>query len=905
MSSKRELNNIIGQKFGRLTVIRRGKNNKNNMVMWWCKCDCGNPNLKLIEYANLKSGGTTSCGCYNRERFIESNRKYNIYDLSGEYGIGYTNKGEEFYFDLEDYNKIKDYYWFKTNYGYIATVTNVGNEVLMHRFILGLPKFNFDIEVDHIKHKRYDNRKSELRIVDKSKNQKNKVLQANNTSGVAGVNWNKSHGKWCARININEKRVELGYYSNFEDAVTVRKEAEEKYYKEYSYKNSMKLNITNKGDVKMGKMNRIKEITKILNDARNEYYNNSNNIMSDAEYDNLFDELSALETETGVILSNSPTQTVGYTVQSKLNKSTHEYPMLSLDKTKNGDDLIKFISNKDALFMFKLDGLTICNTYENGVLTKSETRGDGAIGEDITENAKVFSNLPLTIPYKGKLITFGEAIIDYDTFNNINSKLPEDERYKNPRNLCSGTVRQLDSKVCAERNVRFIAWRLVEGSESNSFKVRLEELNNYGFEVVQYVHFPSDKEELDNLIYTAKVAAESKGLPIDGLVVGFDNIKYGESLGMTNHHLKSQLAFKYSDDTVQTKMKYIDWTMGKTGVLTPTAVFQPCEIEGSTVERASLHNVSIFKEMCPTVGCTANVYKANCIIPQVKSFEEDGISDIDVYSIPKVCPICGEKTAIIKEKDTEVLVCTNSSCKGKLLGKLTHFVSKNAMNIDGLAEAQISQFIELGWLLQFEDIYTFPMRKEIMTLEGFGKRSFEKLSSAIEASRNTTLQRLIYSLSIPNVGKDASKKISQKCKGELRAFKYLINDCYNWTKIDGIGDVINQSIQDYFNNSDNKFYFMQLLEWISILPEESNVSVSSKSLDGKSFCITGSLVKYSNRDALVKDIETHNGKVVSGVTRKTDYLLTNDVSSGSSKNQKARELSIPVITEEQFMAMIK
>ena len=654
----------------------------------------------------------------------------------------------------------------------------------------------------------------------------------------------------------------------------------------------------------MEKVIRIKELVKQLNIYRDEYYNKNNPSISDQEYDKLFDELTLLEKETGTILSNSPTQTVGYTVQSKLNKSTHEHPMLSLDKTKSEDDLINFIGNRDALLMFKLDGLTVCNTYENGKLIKSETRGDGVEGEDITENAKVFSNLPLTIPCKNKLVVFGEAVIDINTFNEINSKLPENDQYKNPRNLCSGTVRQLDSKVCAERNVRFIAWRLVEGSGTNSFKRRLEDLNSYGFEVVPWVNFPSDKEELDYLIDTGKVDANKNGLPIDGLVVGFDDIEYGESLGMTNHHLRGQLAYKYSDDIVATRLTDIEWSMGKTGCLTPVALFKPCEIDGTTVERASLHNVSIMKDLDLQMNCIVNVYKANMIIPQIKSAEFDGNETANI-EIPKVCPICGGDTKIIKDKETEVLMCTNDNCKGKLLGRLTHFVSKAAMNIESLAEAQLSQFIELGWLTKLVDIYNLPMRKEIMALDGFGKKSFDKLVSAIETSRQTTLQRVIYSLSIPNVGKDASKKISQKCCGELEAFKYLINSKYDWSEIDGIGSVINQSIYDYFT-LENKLDFMELLERLEINSDSgNNINSNNKSLEGLTFVITGSVEHYKNRDELKAEIESRNGKVSGSVSTKTNYLINNDNMSTSGKNKKAKELNIPIITENQFLEMIK
>ena len=660
----------------------------------------------------------------------------------------------------------------------------------------------------------------------------------------------------------------------------------------------------------MNTVERIKKLTSILNYARNEYYNNSNSEITDSEYDRLFDELSQLEKETGMILSNSPTQTVGYGVVSKLEKVKHNHPMLSLDKTKSVDDIVNFLGDKDGIAMLKMDGLT-CSTGYNEYLTSAETRGNGEEGEDVLSNAKTITNLPLHISLEDTLIVDGEVIIDYDSFNKINENLSDDEKYKNPRNLASGSIRQLDSSIAAKRNMKFIAWKVISGINSNNHSTRLNELEELGFTVVPFVTIYNLKsrhlmeEKIEDAITKLKQMAIQLHYPIDGIVFGYDDIAYGESLGMTGHHLKSQIAYKFYDDTVQSKMKHIDWTMGKTGVLTPTAVFEPCEIEGSTVERASLHNVSIFKEMCPTVGCTANVYKANCIIPQVKSFEEDGVSQIDVYPIPKVCPICRGETKIVKDNDTEVLMCTNDNCKGKLLGRLSHFVSKPAMNIDGLAEAQLSQFIKLGWLTKLVDIYSLPMRKEIMTLDGFGKRSFEKLVSAIEASRNTTLQRVIYSLSIPNVGKDASKKISQKCCGELEAFKYLINTKYDWSELDGIGSVINQSIYDYFTAA-NKIDFIELLERLEITSDNSsNTNSNSKSLEGFTFVITGSVKHYKNRDELKAEIESRNGKVSGSVSAKTNYLINNDNLSTSGKNKKAKELNIPIITENQFLEMIK
>lgn len=650
----------------------------------------------------------------------------------------------------------------------------------------------------------------------------------------------------------------------------------------------------------MTDISRIQELTKLLNHYRNEYYNKNNSEISDQEYDRLFDELKEKEDKTGFCLANSPTQSVGYLVQSKLQKSVHEYPMLSLDKTKSPDELQKFVGDREAIIMLKMDGLTVCVTYEDGMMVKAETRGDGTIGEDITMNAKTFSNLPLTIPYKEKLVVLGEAIIDYDTFYKINSKLSDDKKYKNPRNLCSGTVRQLDGKICAERNVRFVAWRLVEGSKSYCFQERLCELESYGFEIVQWIKYP--KNNVIDQLQNAKTTAESLRIPIDGCVVSFSNISYMESLGATSHHLRGQLAFKYAEDQESSILREIEWSMGKTGNLTPVAIFDPVELAGTTVTRASLHNISIMKDLDIKVGANVTVVKKNEIIPQIIECD----SDIAEFEIPDTCPVCGGKTAIVKDIDTEVLICTNPDCKGKLLGRLTHYVGKNALNIDGLSEATLEKFMELGWLYQLSDIYALDSHKdEIVKLDGFGKKSAEKLLAAIEKSKNTSLERYLYGLSIPLIGRSKSKFISRAFLGSYVKFIEAVEKGYDFTKFDDFGEAAHQSIYawyEYYKNSEEA-RIPVLLDIEN--PKSISVASDGKDLFGRLFVITGSLNHFSNRNELVEEIERLGGKVSGTVSAKTNYLINNDAESNSSKNKKAKELGVPIISEEDFIQLIK
>lgn len=654
----------------------------------------------------------------------------------------------------------------------------------------------------------------------------------------------------------------------------------------------------------MDKVKRIKELVSQLNTYRNAYYNNSESQISDYEYDNLFDELKQLENETGVIMSNSPTQTVGYEVKSKLEKVKHSHPMLSLDKTKSVEDLIEFAGDRDCLLSLKMDGLTVLLTYDNGELVQAESRGNGEIGELITHNAKVFTNIPLNIEYKGRLEVEGEAIITYPDFEKINSKLSEEYKYKNPRNLVSGSVRQLDSNIAAQRYIKFIAWKVPEIEEEiksdDSFLFRLQFVKNLGFDIVPlftYTNKSSDKENINKIIESLKNKASEQGFPIDGLVMVYDSISYGVSLGMTGHHPRHSIAFKFFEDEMTTILRNIEWTMGKTGVLTPTAIFDSVELEGTSVERASLHNISICKELQLGIGDEITVYKANAIIPQVR----ENLTKSNSFSIPEKCPICGGKTSIIKENSSEVLVCCNSECKGKLLGKLSHFVSKNAANIDGLSEQTLEKLIELGWLNSFKDIYRLSEHKDEMSkLDGFGKRSVEKLLDAIEKSRSITLDRFIYALCIPLVGRSASKTIAKYFNYDFKEWYQIgVSQPFRYTLLDDFGETMQNGIHNFVVNMDMISDLADEFTFEKVEEKSSGVDLS-----GKVFVITGSLVHYKNRDELVGVIESLGAKVSGSVSAKTSYLINNDVTSTSGKNSKAKQLGIPIISEEDFLKMI-
>lgn len=658
----------------------------------------------------------------------------------------------------------------------------------------------------------------------------------------------------------------------------------------------------------MDKVKRLKELTKYLNTCRDAYYNDSLSKISDYEYDCLYDELCNLENEIGISLANSPTQTVGYEVKSELKKVKHSHSMLSLDKTKDVNELIKFTGDKDCILSCKMDGLTVLLTYENGQLIQAETRGNGEIGEIITHNAKVFENIPLKINYKGHYEIEGEAIITYDDFEKINSKLPKDKQYKNPRNLVSGSVRQLDSKIASQRHIKFIAWK--DPLEEINFWGGFNQAKDFGFDVVPYFTYAStDKENINEMIDKLKETASKFGYPIDGLVMTYADVQYGKSLGITGHHPKHSIAFKFYDDVYETTLTSIDWTIGKTGQLTPTAVFQTVEIDGTDVSRASVHNISILTQLDLHIGDRIEVYKANQIIPQLSTnlSAEERLKtgkDAGYIEIPAKCPICNAPTEIKQDNDSKVLICTNPNCKGKLLGKLTHFCSKNAMDIRGLSESTLEKLIELGMVDCYEDIYDLKDNyyEQLMHVDGFGKKSVDKLMESIESSKNTTLSKFLYSLSIPLIGKSASKDIAKACSNNIQSFIDILSleGEYAFVNIDGFGKEMSKSLQSWWVG--NKQIFYTLFNILNFKQEES--SSNSQKLFGKTFVITGLLEHYKNRNELVSVIESLGGKVTGSVSAKTDYLVNNDKQSSSSKNQKAKKLNVTILSENDFLSLI-
>lgn len=652
----------------------------------------------------------------------------------------------------------------------------------------------------------------------------------------------------------------------------------------------------------MEKVKRIKYLVKQLNEYRDSYYNEARPVVSDAAYDKLFDELSELEKETGVVYANSPTQTVGYVVKSELEKVKHSHPMLSLDKTKSVDDLVKFAGGKDCILSLKMDGLTCLLAYENGELVQGETRGDGEVGELITHNAKVFDNIPLTIDYKGHFEIEGEAIITYDDFNKINEFLSDDKKYKNPRNLASGSVRQLDSKIASQRHIKFIAWKVPTEVASNSFINRLQYAAELGFDTVPFlpIRGNSNAEFINIVIEQLQRRANEKSFPIDGLVATYNDITYGESLGMTGHHPKHSIAFKFYDEEVETVLKNIEWSMGKTGSLTPVAIFDPVEIDGTMVERASLHNVSILTKLDLQIGDTIIVYKANQIIPQVKENLSAKDRESAYIRIPSQCPVCESSTQIVKENDSEVLMCTNPHCKGKLLGRVSHFVSKKGMDISGLSEETIKKFIELGWIAEITDVYNLEQHYDrLSTMSGFGRKSVDKLRKSIENSKTVRLDKFITSLSIPGIGTSQSRELV-KVFNTWDDFRDASVGCYNFTQIDGFGDVLNKNIHSWFKDmcgiADNLASLMTF--------EAKEKQNADNSLDGKSFVVTGKVFRFKNRDEVKTEIEKRGGKVTGSVTKSTYALINNDIESNSSKNKKAKELDVQIINEDQLIEML-
>lgn len=654
----------------------------------------------------------------------------------------------------------------------------------------------------------------------------------------------------------------------------------------------------------MEKIERMKELVNTLNNASNAYYNQSP-IMSDYEWDKLYDELATLEYTTEIVLADSPTHNVGYSVADELNEVAHNHPMLSLDKTKSVDELINFIGDNDCFISVKCDGLTTSLRYLDGKLVSAETRGDGEKGQDVLQNVLTMNNIPKEIPYKDELIIDGETIIGWDTFRKINDDLPVDKKYSHPRNLVSGSLQLLDSKEAASRNMRFVGWRVIKGFDHKnpSYDLFLAEEN--GFEIVPFVKFSKGhtKDDLISFLDDVRVLAEEANIPYDGAVVAVDNYKVADSMGRTDKFFRHSMAYKYEDELFKTKLTNIEWNTSKTGLINPVAVFEPVDLNGAITTRATLHNITYIKDMMLGIGDRIRVYRSNMVIPKV----HDSIDKSGNFTIPDKCPICGSPTKIVKDNDSEVLICTNDDCKGKLLGKLSHAVSKNALNVDGLSEATIQKFIDFGWLTSIKDIYHLSdHEKEMSMLEGFGKRSVTKLLDSIEKSRNTSLQRFIYSLSIPLVGKSASKDISNEVDGDYDAFIHTLSvyGAEYFKNIPGIGDSIVYSMNDFFRNHCKDIYDLSK-EFTFEKPISLATTDDIKSLVGKTFVITGSLEHFENRDAAKAEIELHGGKVSGSVSAKTSYLVNNDIESTSGKNKKAKELGIPIISENQLIGMMR
>lgn len=642
------------------------------------------------------------------------------------------------------------------------------------------------------------------------------------------------------------------------------------------------------------KRNRIKELINILNEAARVYYQGTDEIMSNFEYDKLYDELLELEKETGLVFSDSPTQNVGSEVVSSLEKERHEKPMLSLDKTKDVNVLQEFIKGQKSILSWKMDGLTIVLTYRDGKLFKAVTRGTGEVGEVITANAKQFKNIPLSISFTGELILRGEAIITYDDFKRINDSIPEDgNKYKNPRNLCSGSVRQLNSEVTAKRNVRFYAFSLVKADGidfNNSHEEQFKWLASQGFEVVEYKI--TDYDNLPNDVLEFESRIPNNAFPTDGLVITMDDIAYGESLGTTSKFPRNAMAFKWADEIKETKLLDVEWSASRTGLLNPVAIFQTVDLEGTNVSRASVHNVSIVKELALGIGDTITVYKANMIIPQIA----ENLTRSGNLSIPAVCPICGGETKISAVNDVESLYCTNPECPAKQLKRFALMVSRDALNIEGLSEATLEKFIAEGFLKDIPDLFEISKyREQIIEMEGFGETSYNNLISEIEKSKNTTLPKLIYGLGITNVGLSNAKLICKEYDYDPEALRNA--DVDRLTAIDKVGEVIANSFTEYFKDEKNLQCYDKL---ISILEFEKIQSAGDK-FKGLTFVITGNVEKFENRNAVKEYIESFGGKVAGSVSAKTNYLINNDTASGSSKNKKAKELGIPIISEEDFL----
>ena len=648
------------------------------------------------------------------------------------------------------------------------------------------------------------------------------------------------------------------------------------------------------------KKDRMLELVQILGDAGRAYYQESREIMSNYEYDKLYDELLGLERELGITLAGSPTVNVGYEVLSELPKERHESPMLSLDKTKEVEELRKFLGDQKALMSWKLDGLTIVLTYREGKLYKAVTRGNGEVGEVITNNARVFKNIPLQIAYQGELILRGEAVIGYRDFERINAEIEDaDARYKNPRNLCSGSVRQLNNEITARRNVRFFAFSLVQAEDvdfHNSRAYQMEWLREQGFEVVEYHMVTADTAEQEVIKFSEKIAHND--FPSDGLVLIYDDIAYGQSLGRTSKFPRDSYAFKWADEIRETKLVEIEWSPSRTGLINPVAIFEPVELEGTTVSRASVHNISIMEELELGIGDRIEVYKANMIIPQIaRNLTKSGVKDI-----PERCPVCGGKTEVRQVANAKALYCTNPECQAKHVKAFALFVSRDALNIEGLSEATLEKFISLGYIREFADIFHLDRyQEEIQSLEGFGEKSYRNLAASAEKARSTTLPRVIYALGIANIGLANAKVICKEFGYDVEAMLEATEEQLN--EIPGVGGVIAKAFVDYFASGRHVKQFRDLLKEL-VIPEEAREE-GKQIFAGVNFVITGSVEHFANRGEIKEMIESLGGKVTGSVTSKTNYLINNDVTSTSSKNKKANDLGIPIISEESFLRMVQ
>lgn len=649
------------------------------------------------------------------------------------------------------------------------------------------------------------------------------------------------------------------------------------------------------------KTKRIRELIGTLRAAGRAYYQESREIMSNFEYDKLYDELVSLEKETGIVFANSPTQNVGYEVVSALPKERHEKPMLSLNKTKSVEELADWLGGQTGLLSWKMDGLTIVLTYQNGTLVKAVTRGNGEIGEVITANAKAFVNVPLNISYQGELILRGEAIIRYSDFEKINEQIEDvDAKYKNPRNLCSGSVRQLNSEITAQRHVHFYAFSLVKADGidfKNSRKEQFEWLKTQGFEVVEYHEVT--KETLPETVKMYSEAIAENDTPSDGLVLLYDDIAYGQSLGRTAKFPRDSIAFKWADEIQETKLLYIEWSASRTGLINPVAVFEPVELEGTTVSRASVHNISIMETLELGAGDRITVYKANMIIPQIA----DNLTRSGVRDIPEACPVCGGQTEVRQLNDVKSLYCTNPDCQAKKIKSFTLFTSRDALNIAGLSEATLEKFIGVGMIHEYADIFHLDRhQEEIVEMDGFGQKSYDNLIAAAEKASHTTLPRMVYGLGVAGIGLANAKMICRHFKNDFEAMRHATVE--ELVEIDGIGEVLAQAWTAFFSDGKNNAIVDHLLAELTFEAEDEESSEGAdEAFAGMNFVITGSLEHFKNRKELQELIERRGGKVTGSVTSKTNYLINNDVASSSSKNKKARELGVPILSEEEFLKL--